>query len=164
MNIKNIVFNFNSMSHFLMAFTTLSVYKFSSRVKNIYIFGHTLISLAQYYIKYDIDKYKYLSSGLGMVGHSFLALFMYCVLKTNLNFMNIGFLISQGFMILFYINNSISDINIIKKIIFNIVLSFLSLFYVISTFTINNVSKYAYILVAIVYLNLVLYMDLIGQA
>ena len=104
MKIKNIVFNFNSMSHFLMAFTTFTIYKLSSRVKNIYIIGHILISLAQYYIKYDSNKY--LSSGLGVFGHSCLALFMYFVLKTNINFMNIGFLISQGFMILFYINNS----------------------------------------------------------
>lgn len=168
---KYALFNFNACSHLLLSLTTLYIYKFSYFPKIFFFIGHLCVSIAQYYLKYitiqddiifgnDINA-KYISSPFGIIGHTLLSVYMILLIKDgNIDALSILYILSQLGMVGFYINNVVSSLNTKKIILFSCSLIFLSFYHIVMTFKINDFSKYPYILVAIVYINILMFINI----
>ena len=167
MNIKTILFNFNSLSHMFMSLSKFSIFNGSNPSLITYSLGHFFISIAQYFIKYSKLDYKYLSSSFGIAGHTCLAGFAYILLnKGKLSALNRTFLYSQFGMMCFYLNNMLTEppVSLIKKVFFTIVFALLVFYYIYESFETPDFSKYATFLIGIVYIDLILYINTIGSA
>ena len=170
MNNKYLLFNFNSVSHMSMSLSKFFLFlNIDSGAKLIlYSLGHFFISIAQYFIKYSEQKYKYISSSFGMAGHTCLLLFMFFLIrKGNREVLSFIFFLCQFGMIDFYLNHMLTHgLNKVgfKRLFYTLVFLLLVIYYIYEGLKIKNFSKYATILVGIVYIDLIIYLNTMGAA
>ena len=165
--IKEILFNFNSLSHLFMSISKFSIFSGTNALVITYSLGHLFISVAQYFIKYTKLSYRYLSSSFGIAGHTCLLTFAYVLLnRGETNVLNKIFFFSQIGMVCFYLNNMLTQppMDNIKKIAFTIIFMFLVAYYILESFKTHDFSKYAMFLIGLVYIDLLVYINLIGSA
>jgi len=169
MDTKTVLFNFNSLSHLSMSLSKFFLFlQLGSGPQLIlYALGHFFISIAQYFIKYTDDIYKYLSSSFGIAGHTCLLSYIALLIKGgNKEILSYIFFMCQFGMMDFYLNNmlTVGPVSDIKRIIFSIVFTLLVMYYVIEGFKTKNFTKYSTVLVGMVYLDLLIYINTMGSA
>lgn len=165
--VKELLFNFNSLSHLFMSISKFSIFSGTNALIITYSLGHLFISVAQYFIKYSKLRYKCLSSAFGMAGHTCLVTFAYVLLnRGQTNILNKIFFFSQIGMVCFYLNNLLTQPPManIKKLAFTILFMFLVAYYILEGFKTHDFSKYATFLIGLVYIDLIVYINLIGSA
>ena len=167
LDVETLLFNFNTISHLFMSASKFSTFNGKNASAIIYSLGHLFISIAQYFIKYAKINYKYLSSSFGMAGHTCLAAFAYILLNRGLTgSLNIIFFCCQFCMMGFYLNNMLTEppISDIKRIFLTIIFALLVTYYIIESFETHDFSRYATFLLGLVYIDLIIYINLVGSA
>ena len=168
------IFSYNTVVHIVMFLAKFHLFTGKNVIVLIYAIGHLLLGVAQRFIKESIKNNenneehlhdKYISSAFGISGHICLFTYMYTkIYNGNHHILSILFFLGQIGMILFYTNNMYSlELTAIKKLFFTIIFGILFLFYIVEAFETKNYSKYIKFLVALVYIDLMVFINFIGS-